>query len=369
MNPVRNLNFNKQSSLNFNKRTLPYNETSNGVKEALLYEKLSGQKTRCNICQRRCLLEEGATGYCGTRKNIKGKLFSLDYGLVSCQMVSPIEKKPFFHFYPGSHWFSLGTFGCNFRCPGCQNYDISYAKPDEQRVKYVSPQESVKLARDYDTIGISWTYNEPTVWFEYTLDSAKLAKKEGLLTNYVTNGYMTQEALDLIGSYLDAMRVDIKGFNKKTYRNIGHISDFQGILEIAERAQKKWGIWIEIVTNIIPTYNDDSQQLKNIPSWIHDKLGKSTPWHVTQFVPYLKLAHLYPTPVKTLEKAREIGLKEGLEYVYIGNIPGHSGENTYCPGCGELLIRRNGFSIVEMKIKEGKCPHCGKQIPMKIGNW
>lgn len=335
------------------------------MKEAILYKKLQGDKVKCNICQRRCIIEEGKTGYCGTRKNIKGELFSLDYGLVSCQMVSPIEKKPFFHFYPGSHWLSLGSFGCNFRCPGCQNYDISYAEPDKD-AKYISPEESVKLAKEYQCMGISWTYNEPTIWFEWTLDSAKLAKQAGLLTNYVTNGYITFQALDLIGPYLDGMRVDIKGFNQRTYRNIGHISDFKHILEVTERAQKKWGAWIEIVTNIISTYNDDEEQLKDIACWIRDRLGESVPWHVTQFIPYLKLKHLHPTPVQTLEKARELGLKAGLKFVYIGNIPGHPGENTYCPGCKKLLIQRDGFSVIEMKIKGGKCPYCGEQIPIKM---
>ena len=337
--------------------------------EALLYEKQRASRIRCNICQRRCSIPDNGVGYCYTRRNHEGKLFSLIYGKVSTMMISPIEKKPLFHFYPGSPWLSIGSRGCNFRCPGCQNWEIAHARPDaipERNPLLITPEELVKIARDNDCLGISWTYNEPTIWFEYTLDGARLAKKQGLLTNYVTNGSITPEALDLIGPYLDSFRVDIKAFSTDGYRRIAHMRNFTGILETTKRALEKWGMHIEIVTNIIPGYNDDNTQLKDIASWIAHDLGRDTPWHVTQFVPHLKLSHLMPTSVRTLEQAREIGIKEGLNYVYLGNVWGHAFENTYCPGCGNLLIERQGFSISKNALKDGSCPSCGKHIPGKF---
>jgi len=335
------------------------------LKEATLYQVLKDGRLRCGICQRRCKIDKGKTGWCWTRKNVDGKLYSLIYGRVSTWAISPIEKKPLFHFYPGSKWLSLGTLGCNFRCPGCQNYSISHADYEGQ-AEYFSPEDTVKLAEERHCLGISWTYNEPTIWFEYTLDSAKLAKRKGLLTNYVTNGYITPEALDKIGPYLDSFRVDIKGFTKGTYRKIGNVPDFKGILEVTARAMKKWGTWVEVVTNIIPGCNDSKEELEGIASWILKELGKDTPWHVTQFVPHLRLSHLPFTSLETLEEARNTGLQRGLSYVYIGNVPGHPGENTYCHHCGKLVVKRDGFSVVAMKIEQGKCPYCKKPIPIRM---
>ncbi|UCD85571.1 MAG: AmmeMemoRadiSam system radical SAM enzyme [Deltaproteobacteria bacterium] len=345
--------------------------------EALLYDRLPERAVRCNICQRRCEIPESKRGYCLTRLNRGGTLYTLIYGEVSTLMVSPIEKKPMFHFYPGSPWLSLGSLGCNFRCPGCQNWEIAHSRvgqeyPDAQieaqdistgrGTEYVSPEQMVGLAEDYKCRGISWTYNEPTLWFEYTLKGAKLARGKGLLTNYVTNGYITPEALDLIGPYLDSYRVDIKGFSRSAYRRIAHINGFEGILEVAKRAKQRWGMHLEIVTNIIPGYNDSKPQLKRIASWIKKELGEDVPWHVTRFVPHLKLSHLEPTPVTTLEGAREIGLEQGLRYVYLGNVPGHPGENTCCYQCKSLLIERSVFSIVENRLDNSRCPECGARI-------
>jgi pyruvate formate lyase activating enzyme len=211
-------------------------------------------------------------------------------------------------------------------------------------------------------LGISWTYNEPTLWFEFTVDCAKLAKETGLKTNYVTNGFITAEALDLIGPYLDSFRVDVKGFSQESYRKIAHLDRFEGILEVTARAQAKWGMHVEVISNLIPGYNDDIDELENIAAWIRRSLGKSTPWHVTRFVPHLDLSHVPSTPVRVLEMARAIGLEEGLEYVYLGNVHGHSAENTYCPRCGNLLIHRNGFIILRNDVADGRCIHCGFKI-------
>jgi len=335
------------------------------LKEAYLFKSLPEGLVRCNICQRRCVIKEGEKGWCKTRLNQDGKLYSLIYSKVSSVAVSPIEKKPLFHFYPGSNWLSLGTLGCNFRCPGCQNWEIAHSSLNSNKniLQTITPRESIKLAKEHNCKGISWTYNEPTIWFEYTLDSTRLARQNSLLTNYVTNGYITPEAIDLIGPYLDSFRVDLKGFTSDFYKQICHINNFEGILEVTKRAKDKWGMHVEIITNITPGYNDDDEQLNKIAAWIVKELGEDTPWHLTRFIPHLDLKDLNPTPISTLEKARELGFSAGLRYVYLGNVPGNEGENTLCHNCKKLLIKRYSISILENKVKDGKCPYCGSKIP------
>jgi pyruvate formate lyase activating enzyme len=333
------------------------------IKEALLYEASADGKVRCGICRRRCVIEEGERGYCHTRINQGGKLHSLVYGEVASLSINPIEKKPVFHFYPGSCWLSLGTIGCNFRCPGCQNWELSHAEIESGKANFLPPEELVRLAQEHNCLGISWTFNEPTIWFEYTLDGAKLAKEQGLYTNYVTNGYMTPETLDLIAPYLDIFRVDVKGFSQTSYRRLANIADFSGVLETTKRAKEKWGMHVEVVTNVTPGYNDDEEELRGIATWIHQELGEWTPWHVTRFYPHLELSHIEPTPIATLERALEIAHQEGLHYAYLGNIPGHPKENTYCHQCGHLLIERFSFDVLQYKLKGSKCPYCGAKIP------
>jgi len=325
----------------------------------MFYEKLNNEVVRCTLCPRYCIVKHNQRGYCGTRLNKDGLLYAVDYGVVSSIANDPIEKKPLFHFYPGSLVLSLGTFGCNLRCPGCQNWQIAHIDPDDR--PNLTPDECIALAVKEHSKGIAWTYNEPTVWFEYTYDTAKLAKEKGLYTVYVTNGYINQEALDTIVPYLDAYRVDVKGFTEEAYSKIAKIKDFKPILSNAIRAKKYWGIHVEIVTNVTPTINDDELQLKNLALWIKEELGPDTPWHVTRFVPHYELQDLYATPVKTLERAYEIGRESGLRYVYIGNVPGHKYENTYCYSCNNLLIERYGFYIERFLIKEKKCPFCGAE--------
>ncbi len=329
---------------------------------------LSDERVQCRVCQRRCVIPKGERGYCLTRENVDGTLYSLVYGLVASLAISPIEKKPMFHFYPGSRWLSIGTLGCNFRCPGCQNWEIAHATPDKQtrNLQHIMPEELVTLALENQCIGISWTYNEPSIWFEYTLNGARLAKGEGLLTNYVTNGFISEEALDQIGPVLDSYRVDLKGFSPTSYRRIAHVEDMSGILTATERAKHHWHMHVEVVTNIIPGYNDKPQELREMAHWIATTLGPDTPWHVTRFAPCLELAHLRETPVGTLEEAREIGFGAGLEYVYLGNVPFHAGENTYCSRCGKLLIQRGVFEIQLNNINNGRCPACGNRIPGKF---
>jgi len=332
--------------------------------EAILYEKLPNNRVSCHICQRRCLIEDKQRGYCRTRINNLGKLYTLIYGVVSSIMVSPIEKKPVYHFFPGSRWLSLGSYGCNFRCPGCQNWDIAHSEVNEEiRLgQMISSEELIRMAGKNHCLGISWTYNEPTLWFEYTLEGAKLAKKNNLYTNYVTNAFITPEALDLIGPYLDVFRADLKGFSKDSYRRIANIYDFSGILEVIKRAKEKWKMHVEIVTNVIPGMNDREEDLSRMAAWICRELGQDTPWHVTRFFPHLKLSHFKPTPIKALEKIREIGLSQGLNYVYLGNVAGSEGENTYCPNCGQTLIIREGLETKTILLNHGKCRFCNQSI-------
>jgi pyruvate formate lyase activating enzyme len=330
--------------------------------EARLYERLESGAVRCATCQRRCVIRPGRAGWCRTRRNEEGRLFSLIYGEVSSVSINPIEKKPVFHFHPGSRWLSLGSFGCNFRCPGCQNWEISHWTRGSMSTRYVAPEVTVAQAKARACIGLSWTFNEPTLWFEYTLDAARAAREVGLYTNYVTNGAITEEALLAIAPNLDVFRVDIKGFFDATYRRIGHLGRARPIRDIVQAA-KTLGMHVEVVTNVVPGLNDDDAELAGIAGWIAAELGPDTPWHVTRFFPHLRLADVPPTPIARLEEARSIGTDAGLRYVYLGNVPGHPWENTYCHSCGRLLIERYGLGIVRNELRNGCCPGCAQRVP------
>jgi pyruvate formate lyase activating enzyme len=331
---------------------------------ALLSQKLENNRVRCNICGWRCVISTERAGVCRMYKNVDGVLYNMNYGLASSVAVDPIEKKPLFHFYPGSQVFSLGSWGCNFHCGGCQNWQISCAdiEPASRGSEEILPEQAIALTRQNHCQGIAWTYNEPTMWFEYTLDSAKLAKENNLYSVYVTNGYMTPEALDLLGPYLGAWRVDVKGFEDEFYQQLAKITHWKVILETAERAKKKWNMHIEVVTNIIPTQNDDDEQLKGIAQWIHDKIGELTPWHVTRFYPQHQETDLPATPIKTLERALEIGRQAGLKFIYVGNVPGHDGENTRCYNCHSLIVERQGYATRVIGLEDSKCKFCGAEL-------
>ena len=262
----------------------------------------------------------------------------------------------------------MGTRGCNFHCPGCQNWQISHDNPDEVggNMEKMGPEESAHLAKKMGCAGICWTYNDPTIWIEQTLPAMKEAGKLGLYSAYVTNGYATPEHMELIGPHLTAWRVDIKGFSRATYKKISKIARFEPLLEMTKLAQTTYGMHVECVTNVTPTINDDEQEIRDLARWIKTELGEFTPWHVTRFHPYLDLSHLPATPVKTLERTYEIGREEGLKYVYTGNLPGHRWEDTYCHNCGKCIIQRRHFAIANATMKNGKCPHCATAIP---GRW
>jgi pyruvate formate lyase activating enzyme len=297
-------------------------------------------------------------------RNQGGILYNMNYAQASSVAADPIEKKPLFHFFPSSLCFSVGGWGCNFHCQDCQNWEISCPEIDEpwRGSREISPPQAIDLTKRYNCRGISWTYNEPTMWFEYTLDSAKLAKQNNLYTVYVTNGYMTPEAMDTIGPYLDAWRVDVKGFTDPFYQKLAKIPNWRGILEVAKRAKEKWHMHVEVITNIIPTMNDDDQQLEGIANWIRDELGDLTPWHVTRFYPQHNMMHLPPTPISTLEHAYEIGKKAGLKFVYSGNVPGHRTENTFCYNCGKLIVERYGYQTKVIGLDGSRCRFCGAEL-------
>ena len=332
--------------------------------EARLYEKLPDSMVRCHTCQWRCRIAPGKTGVCRMYKNDGGMLFNLNYARSASVAVDPVEKKPLFHLYPGSLCFSLGGWGCNFHCIHCQNWGISCVDaPDAGRgTREVSPQTAIDMARDYGCRGIAWTYNEPTVWFEYTLESARLAKAAGLYSVYVTNGYATEEALDLLGPYLTAWRVDVKGFNDEFYRKLARINHWRGILDVAKRAKQKWGMHVEVVTNIIPGMNDDELQLGGIARWIASELGEMTPWHVTRFYPQYELQDVPATPLATIDKAVKLGEQAGLKFIYSGNIPGHASENTLCYNCRKLIVHREGYQTEVLGLDGSRCKYCGAEL-------
>lgn len=284
----------------------------------LLWEKLDNNNVRCNICHNRCTIPPGKVSRCLSRKNVDGEMVLNTYALASSVAVDPIEKKPLYHFHPGSQVFSVGGWGCNFQCKHCQNWHISQNMLEDKGY-YLPPEKMIELALQYNSEGVCWTYNEPAIWLEYTIDSAKIAKEKGLYTAYVTNGFMTIEALELIAPYLDAFRVDLKSFEDEFYREISGVKSARGVFETAKHA-KELGMHVEAVTNIIPTKNDSEENLKNLAEWIAQNLGMDTPWHVTRFFPCYKLDYLEPTPVETLKRAGEIGEKAGLKYIYPGNV-------------------------------------------------
>jgi pyruvate formate lyase activating enzyme len=290
-------------------------------------------------------------------------LHTLSYGEVSSIAADPIEKKPLFHFYPATTAFSVGGWGCNFHCLHCQNWEIACADVPAGS-QYLAPEEQVRLASHHRCDGIAWTYNEPTVGFEYTLDCAKLAHEQGLYTAYVTNGFMTSEALDMIGPWLDAWRVDVKGFSDRLYSELAHVPHWRGILDVAVRARTHWDMHVEVVTNIIPGWNDDDEQLRGIAGWIVRELGDLTPWHVTRFFPMHRLQSAAPTPIETIHRAIAIGREQGLKFVYSGNVRGQ-GEDTVCYSCGHTAIRRIGYHSEVLGLDGSVCAHCGAELNVR----
>lgn len=331
--------------------------------EARLYTKLEGKKVKCSLCAHRCTIADGKRGICQVRENRDGTLYSLVYGLSVSQAIDPVEKKPLFHFYPGSSAFSFATVGCNLRCSFCQNWQISQAVRGEGVVDGhdATPEHLAAAARHYGCRSIAYTYTEPTIFFEYAYDTAVIASRLGIKSIYVTNGYMTEEMLEAFGPHLHAANVDLKSFRDEFYvKTCG--ARLQPVLDTL-KAMKKRGIWLEVTTLVIPGQNDSKEELSELARFLATEVGVDTPWHVSRFRPEFEMTDVRATPMETLGLAREIGLEAGLRYVYEGNVPGSDGENTYCYSCHRRLIHRFGFSIVENVVDSNSCcPYCGAGI-------
>ncbi len=331
------------------------------IKEAMLYEGLDGKAVQCNLCAHRCRIAQSRFGFCGVRQNRDGKLYTHVYGEVISSHVDPIEKKPRSHFLPGSSAYSIATVGCNFRCGFCQNWQISQSSkkdnPDISGYKF-KPEEVVKEAMRSGSRSISYTYTEPTIFFEYAYDTAKIAKDKGLYNNFVTNGYMTKEALETINPYLDACNVDLKSFREDFYKNICK-SHLQPVLD-SIKLMKELDIWVEVTTLVVPGANDSDRELKEITEFIVS-IDKDIPWHISRFHPDFKYTDSEPTPLLTLKKAEKIGNEAGLHHIYIGNVIGES-EDTICYNCKKALIKRSGFSAKNVGLRDSKCSNCGAEI-------
>ncbi|MFW6334542.1 MAG: AmmeMemoRadiSam system radical SAM enzyme [Desulfosalsimonas sp.] len=331
--------------------------------EARLYEKQEENKVRCGLCSHRCIIKDGSRGICSVRQNREATLYTLVYDRIIARNVDPIEKKPLFHFYPSSLAYSIGTAGCNFRCRFCQNADIAHMAADHKgRImgKAFTPGQIAEEAEITGCRSIAYTYTEPTVFFELAFDAARIAHDRGIKNVFVTNGYMTRQALEEINPFLDAANVDLKAFTDEFYKNYCG-ARLKYVLEALEN-MKRLGIFLEVTTLLIPGLNDDEKELKSLAGYLVSELGKDTPWHVSRFHPTYRLTDRPSTPVETLKKAREIGMAEGLRYVYTGNVPGQATESTYCHHCGVCIIERRGFAVVENRVRENRCPECDTPV-------
>jgi pyruvate formate lyase activating enzyme len=322
---------------------------------------LAGGEIQCELCPQRCRVAKGKRGICRVRENRDGKYYSLVYGNPCAVHIDPIEKKPFFHVLPGTTSFSLATAGCNFQCKFCQNWEISQASPEDVYSKEFSPETAVKEAKESGAHSIAYTYVEPTIFYEYMVDIGALAKKSGLLNVYHSNGFINPAPLKHLCKLLDAANIDLKGFTENFYRDLCS-GELNPVLETLKTLRRE-KVHLEITNLVIPTKNDEMPVVKEMCLWIKRELGADTPIHFSRFYPLYKLKTLPPTPVSTLDRARAVAYSAGLEYVYVGNVPGHEGENTFCPKCKKMVIQRTGYMVGEVNLKAGKCKYCGKPIP------
>lgn len=330
------------------------------MNEAMLYEKLDNKLVQCYLCAHQCKIAPSKFGFCGVRQNMDGLLYTLVYGEAISSHIDPIEKKPLYHFLPGSASYSIATIGCNFRCGFCQNWQISQVSKREGDIfgaTKMMPEEVVKLAERSNCLSVSYTYTEPTIFFEYAYDTAKLARQAGLYNVFVTNGYMSKVALDTIKPYLDAANVDLKSFSDEFYKR-NCKGRLQPVLD-SIAYMRKLGIWVEVTTLVIPGENDSEEELNSIAKFIAD-LDKNIPWHISRFHPDYQFTDRSPTSMNILRKASQIGQKHGLHYVYLGNVLGDS--DTHCHNCGRLLVKRSYFYVEKLNIVKGKCPYCETEI-------
>jgi pyruvate formate lyase activating enzyme len=329
--------------------------------EARYYRPVRDDIVQCTLCPTECVITSGRRSFCRVRHNIGGTLYTTVYGNPCAVHADPIEKKPLFHVLPGTGAFSIATAGCNFRCKNCQNWQISQFPPEETENTDLPPEMVVEYAKKTGCASIAYTYAEPVVFYEYMLETARIAKGEGVLNLLHTNGYINPEPLKELAPYADAANVDLKSFSPSFYDEIcaGELTPVLDTLKLL----KEEGVHTEITNLVIPSLSDDTDMFQEMYGWIYENLGAEVPIHISRFSPMYKLKHLSPTPVDTLFRAREVAMEEGLEYVYIGNVPGNEAEDTYCPECGRLLIERTGYYITQNQIREGSCTFCGHRIP------
>ena len=346
--------------------------STEGLREAMYYTGLEGKAVQCQLCFRGCVIKPGARGFCGNRRNIGGTLYALVYNKPCAIQIDPVEKEPLFHVHPGSAIFCIGTAGCNFRCSFCQNWHMAHKRLEEVDYFEHSPEELVQLAIDYNCTGFHFTYNEPTVFYEFMYDVARIAKERGLVVAVHTNGAMNPEPLRELLKHMDAVTVDLKSFSDDFYEYVTEQSTsgpfkpssppLETVLDTL-KIVREGGVWLEIVNLVIPTLNDDREGIREMCVWIRDNLGEDTPLHFIRFFPACKLTALPPTPIDTLSDSRGIALGVGLKYVYVGNVPGHEANSMFCPACGEPLIVRFHFFVLKNQLEEGRCGFCGYEIP------
>ena len=317
---------------------------------------------QCELCPKLCVIRPGQSGECRVRINIDGVLRTVVYGYPCTIHIDPVEKKPVFHFLPGSTILSIATVGCNLHCKNCQNWEISQANPEDESVSayFCPPERLVALSKEYRCPSLAYTYTDPIVYYEYTYDSAKLAKEAGIRNVLVTAGYINEPPWKKLLEYTDAANIDLKGITENFYREVcsATLKPVQTALILTRAA----GVHLEVTNLVIPTLNDKPEEIRELSRWVRANLGADTPLHFSGFYPRYQMRNLPPTPLKTLEMARQIGLSEGLQYVYIGNVASKEGQNTYCPGCKKLLIERSGYTILQNRLKNSLCPDCGREI-------
>jgi len=332
-----------------------------GQKEALYWSDLGNNQIQCDLCPRRCILTPNQKGFCRARKNINGKLYALTYGQPVALHVDPIEKKPLAHVYPGTKSFSIATAGCNLRCKFCQNWEISQLDAEKIKVEFIPPKKIVEMAKKSNSKTIAFTYTEPTIFYEYMLEIAKIAKDNDINCVMHSAGYINEEPLRQIAKYIVAANIDLKGFTEKYYQTFcrGDLKTVLNTLKIL----KEEGVWIEITTLLIPGANDNPNEIRKLCLWVKENLGPNTPIHFSRFFPMYKLTNLSPTPLSSLIRAQKIAKEVGLNFIYIGNIPQQIGEDTHCPSCGNLIIKRIGYKVLKNKLKNSCCPYCGKPMP------
>jgi pyruvate formate lyase activating enzyme len=329
--------------------------------EARHYTKLDELKIKCELCPRECVIGDRERGYCGVRENQNGTYYTLVHSRPCTQQVDPIEKKPLFHFLPGTQAFSIATAGCNMECKFCQNWNISQFRPEQIRSDKMSPEDIAQRAKKAESVSVAYTYSEPVIFYEYMYDCAVAARKEGIKSVMISNGYILEKPMRELCAVLDGVKIDLKAFTEKFYAETcsGHLKPVLDTLVLL----KELGMWFELVVLIIPTLNDSPQEIEQMAKWVYSELGPDVPIHFSAFHPMYKIQNLPRTPVKTLERCRKIALDAGLRFAYLGNVRGHPGEHTYCPDCGEILIRRQGYIIIKNTIENGKCPKCETTIP------